>query len=204
MFDGIKRTTFHAGLVTALALVAFSGCSKKAVVARTPVAPAPGAATAGNTERDQVARPAERPATAARTAPDQGNGISSAERNTLNQSLAKLDDALFDYNQSTIRPDAAKALESDVTVIRTILARYPQQKVKIEGHADERGSDEYNIALGDRRGAAAKEFLTGMGISSSQLEIVSYGKQRPVCTEHNEDCWQKNRRAHFVAEGTVQ
>ena len=202
------RTTLHTGLglVALLAVASLPGCSKKAVVARTPAAPAP--ASAGNTTSNSGGsnsgseRVTQAPARASNS--DSNSGISSADRTTLNQSLSKLDDALFDYNMSTIRPDAAKALENDVTVIRTILARYPQQKVKIEGHADERGSDEYNMALGDKRGASAKEFLAGMGISASQLEVVSYGKQRPVCTDHNEDCWQKNRRAHFVAEGSAQ
>ncbi|HEY3740833.1 MAG TPA: OmpA family protein, partial [Bryobacteraceae bacterium] len=109
-------------------------------------------------------------------------------------------DALFDYNKATIRPDATKALETDVSAIRDILARYPQQKVRIEGNADERGSDEYNMALGDKRAEATKEFLTGLGVSGAQLDVISYGKQRPVCTDHTEDCWQKNRRAHLVAE----
>ena len=127
--------------------------------------------------------------------------MSKTERETLNQKLARLDDVLFDYDRATIRPDATQTLEADVAVIRGILQRYPNQKVKIEGHADERGSDEYNVALGDKRAVSAKEFLSGMGINGAQLEIVSYGRQRPVCEEHTEDCWQKNRRAHFVAEG---
>lgn len=129
--------------------------------------------------------------------------MSQNDRNSLNRSLAKLEDVLFDYDKATIRPDASKTLEADLTVIRDVLQRYPSQKVKIEGHADERGSDEYNIALGDKRAVAAKEFFSGMGVSAGQLEIVSFGKQRPVCGDHTEDCWQKNRRAHFVAEGAT-
>jgi peptidoglycan-associated lipoprotein len=130
--------------------------------------------------------------------------MSQADRDMLNQRLAKLEDALFDYDKAVIRPDATKALEGDVAVIRNILGKYPQQKVRIEGNADERGSDEYNVALGDKRAVATKEFLSGMGIQPAQLEVVSYGKERPICTEHTEDCWQKNRRAHLVAEGGPQ
>ena len=206
MTSGFKRTSFQTGLGIAalLASAALPGCNKKPVVARTTPAPAP-AAVASNTDSFNGGSSLNKPAPAqTRPAPAANTGISNAERTTLNQSLAKLDDALFDYNQASIRPDAAKALQADMSVIRDILSRYPQQKVKIEGHADERGSDEYNIALGDKRGAAAKEFLTGMGISGGQLEIVSYGKQRPTCTDHTEDCWQKNRRAHFVADGASQ
>jgi peptidoglycan-associated lipoprotein len=68
----------------------------------------------------------------------------------------------------------------------------------IEGHCDERGSTEYNLALGDRRAQAAKNFLVSLGVASDRMQTVSYGKERPVCTDHNEDCWQRNRRAHFV------
>jgi peptidoglycan-associated lipoprotein len=68
----------------------------------------------------------------------------------------------------------------------------------IEGHCDERGSEKYNLALGDRRANAAKESLTTQGVSADRIETISYGKERPVCTDHNEDCWQKNRRAHLA------
>jgi peptidoglycan-associated lipoprotein len=121
------------------------------------------------------------------------------DRATLNQSLARLEDALFDYDKSIIRPDATGALKDDVTVIRDILANYPSQKLLIEGHCDERGSEEYNVALGDRRAHAAREFLVSMGIPDQQLTLISFGKDRPVCTDQTEACWQKNRRAHLTA-----
>ncbi len=69
----------------------------------------------------------------------------------------------------------------------------------IEGHCDERGSAEYNLALGDRRANSAKEFLQELGVPADRLSVISYGKERPQCTEHNEECWQKNRRVHFTA-----
>jgi peptidoglycan-associated lipoprotein len=120
-------------------------------------------------------------------------------RRTLNERLARLSDALFDYDKATIRDDAMNALRADVAVIRDILADYPSQKLIIEGHCDERGSEEYNMALGDRRAAASKEFLQSSGIPDAQLSVISYGKDRPVCTDKSEDCWQKNRRAHVTA-----
>ena len=123
----------------------------------------------------------------------------AAVRETLNQKLARLEDALFNYDQSTIRSDASVALRDDVAVIRGILADYPNQKLMVEGHADERGSAEYNLALGDRRAHAVQEFLSSMGIPGPQLAVVSYGKERPVCTDESESCWQKNRRAHVTA-----
>ncbi len=120
-------------------------------------------------------------------------------RRKLDEYLAKLEDALFDYDQSTIRSDAGVALRDDVNVIRGILADYPNQKLVIEGHTDERGSAEYNLALGDRRAHAVQEFLSSQGIPGPQLAVVSYGKERPVCTDESESCWQKNRRAHVTA-----
>ena len=120
-------------------------------------------------------------------------------RKRLSDELARLEDALFDYDQSSIRTDAGDALRDDVKVIREILADYPSQKLIIEGHADERGSAEYNLALGDRRAHAVQEFLSSMGIPGPQLAVVSYGKERPVCTDESESCWQKNRRAHVTA-----
>jgi peptidoglycan-associated lipoprotein len=121
------------------------------------------------------------------------------EREALNAKLARLEDALFDYDKATIRDDARTRLRDDVNVIKDILANYPDQKLLIEGHCDERGSEEYNMALGDRRAKAAEEFLSSMGIPQAQLTIVSYGKDRPVCTDKSEDCWQRNRRAHLTA-----
>jgi peptidoglycan-associated lipoprotein len=125
--------------------------------------------------------------------------MTPAERATLNERLARLEDALFDYDRATIRSDATAALRDDVGVIRDILTNYPSQKLVIEGHADERGSAEYNMALGDKRARAAEEFLTTMGIPPVQLTVISYGKDRPVCTDQSEQCYQKNRRAHVTA-----
>jgi len=120
-------------------------------------------------------------------------------RANLNERLARMEDALFDYDKATIRDDASTALRDDVNVIRGILADYPSQKLLIEGHADERGSEEYNLALGDKRAKAAEDFLSSMGIPLTQLAVISFGKDRPVCTDQTEGCWQKNRRAHITA-----
>lgn len=103
-------------------------------------------------------------------------------------------DAFYDYDKADIRPDAREALTQTAAFLRS----YPQIKVVIEGHCDERGSTEYNLALGDRRAAAAKQFLTSLGISADRMETVSYGKERPFCTASTEDCYQQNRRAHII------
>jgi len=103
-------------------------------------------------------------------------------------------DAFYDFNKADIREDARQALTRTAEFLRS----YPQVKVTIEGHCDERGSTEYNLGLGERRAQAAKNYLISLGIGAGRLETVSWGKERPFCTEHTEDCWQQNRRAHFV------
>jgi peptidoglycan-associated lipoprotein len=125
-------------------------------------------------------------------------------RARIDQLLAKIEDAYFDYDKYSLRPDALKALQVDSTELRDILKDYPDYKLTVEGHADERGSAEYNVALGDRRASAAKDYLVGIGIPSAQLDVISYGKERPVCQDHDEDCWQRNRRIHIVATAQAQ
>ena len=183
-------------------LLASAACSKKVAVASPPPAPPPApVASAPPAAKPAPVKqtPAPAPTQAVTQTPPRSNTITPQERATLNESLARLVDALFDYDKSTIRPDASTALQGDVNVIKEILSNYPNQKLVIEGHADERGSQEYNLGLGDRRAHAVEEFLISLGIPSNQLTMISYGKERPVCTEENEECWQRNRRAHVTA-----
>jgi len=200
-----KFANIGFAVIAAAGLLA-SGCSKRnaPIASNTPRTPVASPSSSGSAETGRQTASNNSGSAVPSSTPSNNGGISPSERQTLNERLAKLEDVLFDYDKATIRPDASKALEGDVAVVRGILEKYPQQRVKIEGHADERGSDEYNVALGDKRALAAEQFLTGMGIKASQLEIVSFGKQRPVCTDHNEDCWQKNRRAHLVAANSPQ
>jgi peptidoglycan-associated lipoprotein len=107
---------------------------------------------------------------------------------------SNIKDAYFDYDQYNIRPDAQQALINNARA----LAQRPSIRVTIEGHCDERGSEKYNLALGDRRAVSAKDFLVSQGVDASRIDTISYGEERPVCEEKTEDCWQKNRRAHFV------
>jgi peptidoglycan-associated lipoprotein len=123
----------------------------------------------------------------------------AATRARIDELLARIEDAYFDYNKATLRPDALTALQADSTELRDILKNFPNYKLTIEGHCDERGSAEYNVALGDKRAEAAKDYLVQVGIPAAQLNTVSYGKERPVCTDHDEACWQRNRRSHIVA-----
>lgn len=103
-------------------------------------------------------------------------------------------DAFFDYDRADIRADAQDNLARTAEFLR----QNPSVRVTIEGHADERGSTEYNLALADRRAQATRQFLISLGISADRMQTVSLGKERPFCTEANENCWQQNRRGHFV------
>ena len=118
---------------------------------------------------------------------------------TLDQRLGEVKDAYFDYDKSDIRNDARAALTGDADALKRIFADFPNAVITVEGHCDERGSAEYNLGLGDRRATAAKDFLVQLGVPADKLKTISYGKERPVCTESNEDCWQRNRHAHFAA-----
>ena len=185
----------------ALAAVAMisAGCAKKKVAAATPAppqatAPAPEQRAASTPPARQTPAPVQQAAST--PAPRYPN---AATRARIDELLAKIEDAYFDYNQHTLRPDAVKALQADSSELRDIISQYPSYKLTIEGHADERGSEEYNRALGDARAKAAKEYLVGVGISETQLSVISYGKDKPVCEEHDEACWQRNRRIHIVA-----
>jgi peptidoglycan-associated lipoprotein len=103
-------------------------------------------------------------------------------------------DVYFDYDKSDVRGDQQSSVQADAA----FLGQHTDINVTIEGHCDERGSTEYNIALGDKRANAVKEALTGAGVSPSRIKTISYGKEKPFCTESNEACWQQNRRGHFV------
>ncbi len=102
-------------------------------------------------------------------------------------------DVFFDYDKADLRPDGAQMLARAAQMIKA-----KGWRVQIEGNADERGSTEYNLALGERRADSAKQALIQAGVSADSIKTISYGKEKPQCTESNEDCWQKNRRDHFT------
>jgi peptidoglycan-associated lipoprotein len=105
-----------------------------------------------------------------------------------------LKDILFDFDRYDIRPGDAEILKGNAA----LLTRYPKMKIQIEGHCDERGTVEYNLALGERRANSTKKYLISLGIAGDRLSAISYGKERPLDPGHNEEAWTKNRRAHTV------
>ncbi len=105
-----------------------------------------------------------------------------------------LKDIHFDFDKYDIRPEDAEILKGNVV----LLMKYPNVKIQIEGHCDERGTNEYNLALGERRANSTKKYLISIGISPDRISTISYGEERPVDPGHNEEAWAKNRRAHTV------
>jgi peptidoglycan-associated lipoprotein len=119
---------------------------------------------------------------------------------TMEQRLSTdVQDVYFDYDKSDVRGDARDVLTRNAAALKSILADFPSAIIVVEGHCDERGSAEYNLGLGDRRATSAKEFLAQLGVPADKLRTISYGKERPQCTESSESCLQRNRRAHFSA-----
>ena len=113
---------------------------------------------------------------------------------SLSEVSSYLKPAFFDYDKADIRADARDVLAANASWLK----KYPSVQFTIEGHCDERGTAQYNLALGDRRANAAKDYLVSLGVDAGRVKTVSYGKERPFATGHDEDSWQKNRRAHFV------
>ena len=107
---------------------------------------------------------------------------------------AALKEIYFDFDKSNVRPGDAKILDASATYLKS----NPDQLVLIEGHCDERGTIEYNLALGERRASAVRDYLVSLGVPGTRIQVISKGKEAPVCTEENETCWQQNRRGHFV------
>jgi peptidoglycan-associated lipoprotein len=194
----MKTRQITTAAVAALLALAGAACTKKAAVSKPPAAPATATPTASApapapTPARETPRSTPTASTPASRYPD------AATRARIDQLLARISDAYFDYDKAALRDDALKTLQSDSTELRNILRQYPAYNLQVEGYCDERGSAEYNLALGERRAQAAKEYLVGVGIPSGQLSTVSYGKERQICAEQDEACWQKNRRIHIIA-----
>jgi peptidoglycan-associated lipoprotein len=177
------RLNLAVMLILFAAFVFVSGCHKNVAstpaVSRppepAPASPAPPPAAASTAKSAETPRPAPAPS------------LDELFRQNVR-------DAFFDYNKSDIRSDAKSALLSDAEFLRS----HPEVRFNIEGHCDERGSEEYNLGLGDRRAAAAKRYLVSLGIADSRIQTTSYGKEHPFCSEHDESCWQENRRGHMT------
>lgn len=179
-----RSLKFAAVLGAIVALAA--GCKKKPPTTTPEAAPPPPA----------VEAPTPAPTPAPPPPTTRGEDVMSEDLQTLN-SKGYLKDSFFDFDKADLRDDARTALASDAQWLK----QYGSIKVLVEGHCDERGTEEYNLSLGQKRASAVKEYLVSLGIDGSRVNTVSYGKARPFCTDHDENCWQQNRRGHFVITG---
>lgn len=158
-------------LVVALSMASFVGCAKKAAKVEQPAKPA------------------------VETKPEKAEPEKEEEVKPIEpKEQIKLERIHFDFDKYNLRPDAIEVLTRNAEM----LLKHPEINIVIEGHCDERGTDEYNLALGERRAAAARDFLVRFGIDKSRISIVSYGEERPLDPRSNEEAWAKNRRAEFV------
>jgi len=191
-------------MLAALAAIATvgAGCAKKKVATVTPPAPAPVVDRAPATARTTPAAVRPSAARADTAIAPSSRYPDAATRQRIDQLLAKISDAYFDYDRHALRADAIQALQGDSAELRDILKNYPSYKLTVEGFCDERGSAEYNLGLGDARAKSAKDYLVQVGIPADQLAVLSYGKEKQVCEDHTESCWQKNRRIHIAASAT--
>lgn len=121
------------------------------------------------------------------------------ERSASDRLAAEVQDVYYDYDKADTRDDSRATLTRNAEAIKNILQTFSTFSITVEGHCDERGSAEYNLGLGDRRATSAKDFLVQLGVPADRLKTISFGKERPQCSDQTEDCYQKNRRAHFTA-----
>ncbi len=180
--------------LTIIALIAVAllagGCKKKSPVtaSQTPIEV--------DRERAEPAEPTPAPEAAPAAAPD----VWSSDLATLNAYVRDhelLRTVYFDFDRDELRPDAKEVLAANARFLKS----HADLVVTIEGHADERGTNEYNLALGDRRASTARGYLGILGIARDQVGTVSYGEERPECSQSDETCWWRNRRAQFVIVG---
>ena len=178
----------HAYLVVPLlALTLFLvGCPKRP--ASSGAAPAPPGAPAAATTTPPAPAPAPAPPTATPTPPPPRPSEFMANDN--------LKDIYFDFDKYNIRPDDAKILDANAAWLKANQGNL----VLIEGHCDERGTNEYNLALGERRAKSTMNYLVSQGVQANRITIISYGEERPVCAEKTDACWAKNRRSHFLTK----
>jgi peptidoglycan-associated lipoprotein len=181
MTSPTRTTPWGAALVSLLAIVlAANACSRKK--------PPTTEITTETTAADTASMPPP---------PSEVDRAAEMRRARIEEArLVIAEKIFFDFNRSDIKPEYREVLARKADVMN----EFPELTIRIEGHCDERGTVEYNLALGERRAKATMNYLVGQGVQANRITIISYGKERPTCTEHSEACWAKNRRSHFLVK----
>ena len=193
-----KGRWYTAMLYGLLLLLIFGGCAKKAMVSERVIGTPEGSVLSPGETTDRAIE-TEYVIPQDQKIPVEGmieeGELKETERVAkLAKTSIGFGDIFFDFDRDLIRLDARRVLEKNARILKD----NPSVQTIIEGHADERGTNEYNIALGERRARAIKRYLEALGVDSSRIRTLSYGEEKPFCTESNESCWQQNRRGHFV------
>lgn len=195
-----ERTYPALVLVLLVATGLTAACAKRPAMTQAAAPPPTAAATMTPTPAPQAlapAAPAPAPAPAAVAPPAPAPAAAQpAPPPAQFAENAALADIHFDFDKSTIRPGDAKILDANAEWLKA----NPKSLVLIEGHCDERGTNEYNLALGERRSEAARAYLASRGVAAGRMVVISYGEERPACSERTEACWAKNRRSHFLTK----
>ncbi len=184
-----KRMSVLLLIILSASMISLWGCPKKAEVTATPEP---------QKEETPVAKEEQKPEAAPQPAPVEETkpAVSEEPKERAAAAATGLQPVYFDFDKSFIREDARAVMKANAEWLKA----NPTVKIRIEGNCDERGTKEYNQALGQRRATSAKRYLTDLGISGKRISLISYGKEKPVCSEQSEECWQKNRRDDFTAE----
>jgi peptidoglycan-associated lipoprotein len=173
-----------------LVFFAFSGCSPTATTTKPEVASSPAAGAPRDAGKERAGK---EKAVKEGKAPTSLEALRRGEK-PVTPASSPLKEIYFDFDRYDLRAEARATLKANAGWLKA----NPAARVEIEGHADERGTNEYNLALGAKRAQAAKDYLVTLGIATGRLSTISYGEEVPVCKEKTEECWQKNRRARFV------
>ena len=197
---GTRR--FHIAVMSLLLLgVVAAGCAKRPATTSAatppPPVPAPAAPPATSAPAPSAPEPTSSTPAAAPSTPAPAPAATTARPVPAEfATIPELRDIQFDFDKYDIRPDAARTLDANAAWLKS----NGNHLLLIEGHCDERGTNEYNLALGERRAKSAMNYLVSQGVQAARITIISYGEERPLCSEHNETCWQQNRRDHFLVK----
>lgn len=178
--------------------VLFAGCAQKKIVAPSENQQQPSPQQQITEQKDMKTMPSETGGLKVSKieSKDITSGTEGTKASKAEEAAGIFKDIYFGFDKYDIREDAKLVLKS----VADYLIKNTGQIITIEGHCDERGTNEYNLALGEKRAKATRDYLVSAGVSKNRLDIATLGEERPFCKDHNEDCWQKNRRAHFVVK----
>jgi peptidoglycan-associated lipoprotein len=187
----MKRKWMVLTLMPALLLVLW-GCPKK-----KPATPEPELEVVSEPVDDTTMMPEPEPEPMVQDEVEPGLPDDLVELNDYVQRQGLIQDVYFAFDQADLTEEARARLANNADFMR----QHPEYLFSVEGHCDERGTNEYNLALGNRRASSAVDYISSLGIDAGSMRTISYGEERPFCTESSEGCWQQNRRAHFVVTG---